>query len=127
MNAKVGAVRAKRFGRHSQLDRLLENIACGPGGRVGPCVPMAKGQETDLLHGAKASRLIRGNTHDPQVHAISLKEPRHPDEMSAKKSCSVCGNEFEPTVKFCPDDGTPLREIEAADLSSARSSPTATG
>ena len=35
--------------------------------------------------------------------------------MSAKKSCSVCGNEFEPNVKFCPDDGTPLRAIEETD------------
>jgi eukaryotic-like serine/threonine-protein kinase len=35
--------------------------------------------------------------------------------MSAKKSCSVCGSEFETSVKFCPNDGTPLRAPESAD------------
>ena len=32
--------------------------------------------------------------------------------MSARKSCSVCGSEFEENVKFCPNDGTPLRATE---------------
>jgi serine/threonine-protein kinase len=35
--------------------------------------------------------------------------------MTARKSCSVCGNEFDDNVKFCPNDGTPLRSTEAAD------------
>jgi serine/threonine-protein kinase len=35
--------------------------------------------------------------------------------MSAKKSCSVCGTEYDQNQKFCPNDGTPLREVEAAD------------
>ena len=34
--------------------------------------------------------------------------------MSAKKSCSVCGSEFDDNLKFCPNDGTPLRSSEAA-------------
>jgi eukaryotic-like serine/threonine-protein kinase len=32
--------------------------------------------------------------------------------MSVRKSCSVCGSEFEENVKFCPNDGTPLRATE---------------
>src|SRR3954464_13001389 len=35
--------------------------------------------------------------------------------MSATKSCSVCGNEFDESLKFCPNDGTPLRSSDAAD------------
>jgi serine/threonine-protein kinase len=35
--------------------------------------------------------------------------------MSAKKTCSVCGSEFDAAVKFCPNDGTPLRAAESAD------------
>jgi hypothetical protein len=30
VDAKVGAVRAELFGRHSQLNRLLQHIARGP-------------------------------------------------------------------------------------------------
>src|SRR5688572_22295065 len=35
--------------------------------------------------------------------------------MSAKKSCSVCGTEYDQNQKFCPNDGTPLRAVEEAD------------
>src|SRR3954469_21242092 len=35
--------------------------------------------------------------------------------MSARKSCSVCGSEFEANQKFCPNDGTPLRSSESTD------------
>jgi eukaryotic-like serine/threonine-protein kinase len=35
--------------------------------------------------------------------------------MSARKSCTVCGSEFEADQKFCPNDGTPLRSSESTD------------
>lgn len=35
--------------------------------------------------------------------------------MSATKSCSVCGSQFEANQKFCPNDGTPLRSSESTD------------
>src|SRR3954462_5599056 len=35
--------------------------------------------------------------------------------MSASRSCSVCGSEFEANQKFCPNDGTPLRASESTD------------
>jgi serine/threonine protein kinase len=35
--------------------------------------------------------------------------------MSARKACSVCGSEFEADLKFCPNDGTPLRSGESSD------------
>ena len=31
------------------------------------------------------------------------------------KACSVCGTEFDASVKFCPNDGTPLRATETGD------------
>ena len=33
--------------------------------------------------------------------------------MSSHRSCSVCGTEFDSGVKFCPNDGTPLRSGES--------------
>jgi serine/threonine-protein kinase len=35
--------------------------------------------------------------------------------MSPRKSCSVCGSEYEEGQKFCPNDGTPLRASETTD------------
>jgi serine/threonine protein kinase len=35
--------------------------------------------------------------------------------MSAKKSCPVCGTEYDANQKFCPNDGTPLRVAESTD------------
>ena len=50
MNAKVCAVRTKFLRRHSQLNRLLQNITRGSRCRLARRVPMSKGQEADLLH-----------------------------------------------------------------------------
>src|SRR5215212_3068818 len=36
-------------------------------------------------------------------------------DMSTMKSCSVCGSEFDAGVKFCPNDGTPLRASAPTD------------
>ena len=38
-----------------------------------------------------------------------------PAEMSTKRICSVCGTEYDARQKFCPDDGTPLRDADATD------------
>jgi serine/threonine-protein kinase len=35
--------------------------------------------------------------------------------MSAKKTCTVCGTEYDADQKFCPNDGTPLRSTDAGD------------
>ena len=35
--------------------------------------------------------------------------------MSATKSCSVCGTEYDANQKFCPNDGTPLRSTGSAE------------
>src|ERR1043165_5913956 len=35
--------------------------------------------------------------------------------MSTKKSCPVCGTEYDANQKFCPNDGTPLQSTESGD------------
>lgn len=35
--------------------------------------------------------------------------------MTATKTCGLCGSEFDASLKFCPNDGTPLRGTESTE------------
>src|SRR5579884_1606697 len=50
MDAKIRAVGAELLGRYRELDRLLENVACGTRGGLARRAPMAEREKADLLH-----------------------------------------------------------------------------
>src|SRR4029079_16743099 len=50
VHAEVGAVRADLFGRDRQVDGLQQHVGGPPRLRVRRGVPVAEGQEADLLH-----------------------------------------------------------------------------